>query len=73
MVQDDFTTLFEVAKASNTSEVQSSSPLERNQAVTAMTVGGMSDLEIARHVGMIREEIRLIVKTVQRLNGSGEV
>jgi hypothetical protein len=70
MVQDDFTTLFEVAKASNTSEVQSSSPLERNQAVTAMAVGGMSDLEITRHVGMIREEIRLIVKTVQRRNGS---
>ncbi len=36
---------------------------ERNQIVAAMASGGMDELEIARHMGLTREEVRLIVNT----------
>ena len=41
------------------------SSLERNQVVTAMQGGGMSDAEIARQVGMTREEVRMILSLNQ--------
>ena len=39
--------------------------LERNQIVASMTAGGMDELEIARHLGMTREEVRMIIKINQ--------
>jgi len=42
-----------------------SSILERNQIVAAMASGGMAEIEIARQMGLAREEVRLIVNTQQ--------
>lgn len=38
-----------------------SAALERNQIVAAMGAGGMSDLDIARQMGMTREEVRVVL------------
>lgn len=38
-----------------------SAALERNQMVAAMGAGGMSDLDIARQMGMTREEVRVVL------------
>lgn len=34
---------------------------ERNQVVIAMAHAGMGELDIARHMGMAREEVRMII------------
>lgn len=44
---------------------------ERNQMVRAMASGGMSDLDIARQLGMTRQEVRLVV-SVQRQMAYGK-
>ena len=36
-------------------------PAARNQIVTAMAAGGMSELDIARQMGMTRDEVQMIV------------
>jgi hypothetical protein len=40
--------------------------LERNKVVAAMAEGGMSDLDIARQMGMTRDEIKLILNVHQK-------
>jgi hypothetical protein len=48
-------------------------PAERCDVVAAMAAGGMADLDIARHLGMTQEEVRLIVFTRQSAAASGGV
>ena len=65
MAQDDFQTLLAATSSRPSQPAGTMSSLERNQVVTAMQGGGMSDAEIARQVGMTREEVRMILSLNQ--------
>lgn len=61
--QSDFKTMFGVAQNNTSTQAatSTSSINERNQIVGSMSSGGMSDLEIARQLGMTRDEVTMIV------------
>jgi hypothetical protein len=63
MGQSDFQALLNAAKAvPNSPKVASSNNItERNQMVRSMAAGNMMDVDIARSMGMTREEVRLIL------------
>lgn len=63
MVQNDFQTLLNAAKSvTSPQNVGSSSSItEKNQMVRSMAAGNMMDVDIARSMGMTREEVRLII------------
>ncbi len=68
MGQSDFRALLEAANGgsrSNTNYAQSSA-VERNKVVSAMAESGMTELDIARQMGMTREEVKLIVNVNQK-------
>jgi transcriptional regulator with GAF, ATPase, and Fis domain len=62
MAQDDFRTLLAAAQAQPTNRVEASSQGERNQVIAAMAAGGMNELDIARQMGMTRDEVQLILR-----------
>jgi len=71
LAQDDFRTLLAASSkqvshpiAANTGS--SGDAVERNQIVSAMSSGGMSDLDIARQMGITREEVQLILSIQRR-------
>jgi len=67
--QKDFKTL--LAAAQSTPHVPSqpfSSSTGRIQIVQAMSAGGMTDIDIARQMGMTREEVQLITGSRQPTN-----
>jgi hypothetical protein len=73
--QSDFQTLLKAAKetgspepsnAANAFPWRAPSPIERNQVVIAMADGGMKDVDIARQMGMTRDEVRLVLSAGQR-------
>ena len=84
MAQSDFQALLNAAKTERSSSpANSTSPaapaahnvnsaLERNRMVLAMGQSGMSDLDIARQMGMAREEVRLVLN-IQQSAGVKEV
>ncbi len=57
LAQDDFQTLLSVSS----NRPQRSDPGERNQIVAAMSAGGMSAVDIARHVGMTVNEVKVVI------------
>jgi hypothetical protein len=59
LAQDDFQSLLNVEKKSNSSSL--SDARERNQVIVAMSSGGMADVDIARQMGMPRDEVRMVV------------
>lgn len=59
LVQDDFRRLMEVQKSA--SSIPHSDSNERNKVITAMATGGMQDVDIARQMGMSRDEIRMVL------------
>jgi hypothetical protein len=64
MGQTDFKTLLNISqsKASQTQSVDStSSALERNRLIGAMSEANMSDVDIARQFSMSREEVQLVL------------
>jgi len=65
MGQTDFKTLLGIsqAKASQTQSVveSTSSALERNRLIGAMSEANMSDVDIARQFSMSREEVQLVL------------
>jgi len=63
MAQNDFQTLLNAAKSVPASQriMPATNIAERNQMVQAMAGGKMSDVDIARQMGMTREEVRLIL------------
>lgn len=76
MAQDDFRTLLATVQSASQKAAPaalSSSPAERSQMVLMMADGGMSDLEIARHLGMTREEVQMVLSIHRRLYGTMEV
>jgi len=63
MAQNDFQTLLNAAKSGNASQrvLPSANIAERNQMVRSMSAGNMLDVDIARQMGMTRDEVRLIL------------
>ncbi len=62
MAQDDFRLLLAAAQAQPNSRIEPSSQADRNQVITAMAAGGMNELDIARQMGMTRDEVQLILR-----------
>ncbi len=58
MAQTDFQTLLTVP---HTKSNVSTSPMfnERNQVISSMALGGMNEIDIARQMGMTRDEVRM--------------
>lgn len=61
MAESGFQALLAASQAKNQAADPLSSALERNRMVTAMGAGGMSELDIARQMGMTREEVRVVL------------
>jgi len=73
--QSDFQTMLNVSKskpveqsnsaassaASPSSAVSSSAIEDRNRMVGAMSSGGMNEVDIARQLGMTRDEVRMVI------------
>jgi len=79
MGQDDFKTLLAVAQSPHRAassgaagrqrpleQFSIAATLERNGAVAAMNAGGMSDVDIARQMGMTRDEVRMVLALGQK-------
>jgi len=65
--QDDFRTLMSASQqAPRLQGVQPAPNPEKYQVVTAMASGGMADLDIARHLGMTRDEVRMVLTLSQK-------
>lgn len=60
MAQDDFKTLL-TAKPVKVPAASSVSVNERNQVITSMALGGMNEIDIARQMGMTRDEVRMFL------------
>lgn len=65
VMQDDFQTLLAAVQKKETqpgvAQASGSAPLERTQIVLAMAAGGMNALDIARTMGMTRDEVNLVL------------
>jgi len=75
MGQTDFKTLLNIsqAKVNQTQAVDStSSVLERNRLIGAMSEANMSDVDIARQFSMSREEVQLVISFQQKNRSYGE-
>jgi hypothetical protein len=75
MGQTDFKTLLNIsqAKVNQTQAVDStSSVLERNRLIGAMSEANMSDVDIARQFSMSREEVQLVISFQQKNRNYGE-
>lgn len=59
LAQDDFQSLLSIEKKAGTDAL--SDARERNQIIVSMASGGMNDVDIARQLGMPRDEIRMVV------------
>jgi hypothetical protein len=59
MGQSDFQTLISASQKKTTPTSSTKSIEERNTMVKAMSSGGMNDLDIAKQLGMTREEVRM--------------
>jgi hypothetical protein len=70
LAQNDFQTLLQVAQKKSPTAVtyQGQSSTEKSQMVQAMAAGNMSEVEIARQLGMTREEVRLVL-SLSKNNG----
>jgi hypothetical protein len=66
LAQDDFQTLLRAAQSVEPSPKGVAAPLERNQVAAAMAAGGMPDVDIARQLGITREEVRMLLSLNQR-------
>ncbi len=64
--QSDFQKLLAIKKEAVTPAQETSSSLDRNQIITAMASGGMAEIEIARQMGMSREEVQLVINLGRR-------
>ncbi len=74
MGQSDFKALLDVARSrpSQPAQVESTtSAMERNRLIGAMSEANMSDVDIARQFSMSREEVKLILSAQQRIRNYG--
>ncbi len=67
MQQTGFQKLLEISKSSqpfssnSSSQPMANSAMERNRMVMAMSSANMADVDIARQMGMTRDEVRMVV------------
>lgn len=72
LAQDDFKTLLAAVQKSQASSpatpapLRPSGPSERSHIVSAMALGGMSSLDIARQMGMTLDEVNTILALQQK-------
>jgi DNA-binding NarL/FixJ family response regulator len=59
LAQDDFQSMLSIKRSPSTNSLMEAK--ERNQVITAMASGGMKDMDIARQLGMARDEVRMVV------------
>lgn len=64
--QEDFQTLLEAMQSTTRTSGSVSTTLERTQILAAMVADGMPEVEIARQLGVAREEVRLLINLRQR-------
>jgi DNA-binding NarL/FixJ family response regulator len=60
MAQSDFKELLQIPQA-KLNQSTSATLNERNQIISSMALGGMNDIDIARQMGMTRDEIRMFL------------
>lgn len=60
MAQSDFQELLELPTA-NKNVSTSNNVTERNQVISSMALGGMNEIDIARQMGMTRDEVRMFL------------
>ena len=73
MNQSDFKTILSAVQSLPPSASKSTSALERQQVVASMSEAGMSEIDIARHLGITREEVHLVLNVNKRNWNIGEV
>lgn len=73
LAQEDFQTLLEATSSAPPRPAFSSAVADRNQMVAAMAAGGMSEIDIARQLGMTRDEVRLVLNINQSAKPGSEV
>ncbi|NPV84677.1 MAG: hypothetical protein HPY45_01535 [Anaerolineae bacterium] len=61
LAQADFQTMLSAAERGKKSENTAGGFEDRSRMVSAMAMGGMNDVEIARQLGMTRDEVRMIL------------
>ncbi len=74
MAQSDFQKLLEISQDKNSLSTMSDPSAtinERNRLVTAMSAANMNDLDIAKQLGMTREEVNLVLDTSQQSSSIG--
>lgn len=59
--QSDFQTLLSASQTQATSSPGLKTNDERSQVVSAMASGGMNDIDIARQMGMTRDEVQMVL------------
>lgn len=70
--QDDFRTLLSAAaRPARADGVRPAPSPEKYQVVSAMSEGGMNDTDIARHLGLTRDEVRMVLSLSQAPLGDG--
>jgi hypothetical protein len=75
MAQSDFQTLLKSAQSTTPSErsIPTLGIGERNSIVKAMAQGNTSDVDIARQLGMTRDEVRLVLNVGKASSNNAEV
>jgi len=75
LAQNDFKALLEAARSGQKPFAASTARAagDRIQLVAAMSAGNMSEVDIARQLGMAREEVRLILEVNQKAKARPEV
>jgi hypothetical protein len=70
LAQGDFKTMLQAAqKQTSTSYTGGQGSSDKSQMVTAMANGNMSEVDIARQLGMTRDEVRLVL-SLSKTNSS---
>ena len=72
--QTDFKTLLKVAQGQNgQASTTGQTAMEKSQMVLAMANGNMSEVDIARQLGVTRDEVRLMLSYTKGSSSSVEV
>jgi hypothetical protein len=73
LAQNDFATLLKVINSEKSTEDANSRMKEKNNMIYAMAAGGMNDLEIARYMGITRDEVRIVMNLSKQDNSGGSL
>jgi hypothetical protein len=71
LAQDDFKSLLAAVQKAPLASTPSAPAQDRGQVAAAMAAGGMGEVDIARQLGISREEVRLMLSTYGNGNSGG--